>query len=273
MPYITAADGAQIYYRDWGTGQPVVFSHGWPLNGDAWDVEMKLVADNGFRAIAHDRRGHGKSEQTWNGNDMDTYASDLAALVEALDLKDVILVGHSTGGGEVVRYAAQHGGARVAKIVTAGAVPPVMVKSEANPEGLPIEVFDQIRGGVLADRSQFYQDLSAQFFGTNRDGSTISQGARDQFWRQGMQVGLKAAYDCIAAFSETDFTEDLKSITVPMLIAQGEDDQIVPIDDAAFKSIKLVPTATLKTYPGAPHGIAGPYQDAFDADLLAFITG
>ena len=272
MPYITAADGAQIHYRDWGTGQPVIFSHGWPLSGDAWDVEMKLVADNGFRAIAHDRRGHGKSDQTWTGNDMDTYAADLAALVQELDLTDIILVGHSTGGGEVVRYAARHGADRVAKIVTAGAVPPVMVKSDTNPDGLPIDVFDGIRAGVLADRSQFYQDLSAAFFGTNREDSTISQGARDEFWRLGMQVGLKAAYDCVAAFSETDFTDDLKAITVPMLIAQGDDDQIVPIGDAAYKSIKLVPTATLKVYPGAPHGIAGPYQAAFDADLLAFIT-
>ncbi|MTD15025.1 alpha/beta fold hydrolase [Nakamurella sp. YIM 132087] len=271
MPYITAADGAQIHYRDWGTGQPVVFSHGWPLSGNAWDTEMKLVADNGFRAIAHDRRGHGLSEQTWSGNDMDTYAADLAALIETLDLHDVILVGHSTGGGEVVRYAARHGAGRVSKIVTAGAVPPVMVQSESNPEGLPIDVFDGIRAGVLADRSQFYQDLSAAFFGTNREGSTISQGARDEFWRQGMLVGLKAAYDCVKAFSETDFTEDLKALTVPMLVAHGDDDQIVPIADAAEKTVTLVPTATLKVYPGAPHGIAGPYQEAFDADLLAFI--
>ncbi len=271
MPYITAPDGAQIYYRDWGTGQPVLFSHGWPLNGDAWDVEMKLVADNGFRAIAHDRRGHGRSEQTWAGNDMDTYAADLAALVEALDLQNIILVGHSTGGGEVVRYAAQYGGGRVAKIFTAGAVPPVMVRSDTNPDGTPIEAFDQIRAGVLADRSQFYQDLSAQFFGTNRPDSVISQGQRDQFWRQGMQVGLKAAYDCIQAFSETDFTDDLRAITVPMMIAQGDDDQIVPIKDAALKSAELVSGSVLKVYPGAPHGIAGPYQQALDADLLAFI--
>jgi non-heme chloroperoxidase len=224
LPYSAAPDGAQIFYKDWGTGRPVVFSHGWPLNGDAWDVELKLVADHGFRAIAHDRRGHGRSSQTWDGNDMDTYA----ALIDALDLRDVILVGHSTGGGEVVRYAARHGADRVAKIVTAGAVPPIMVKSDSNPEGTPIEAFDEIRAGVLADRSQFYKDLSAPFFGTNREGSTISQGQRDQFWRQGMQVGLKGAYDCVKAFSETDFTDDLRGLRVPMLIAQGDDDQIFP---------------------------------------------
>ncbi|GAA1841334.1 alpha/beta fold hydrolase [Microlunatus capsulatus] len=272
MPYITTADGAEIFYKDWGSGQPVLFSHGWPLNGDAWDVEMKLVADHGFRAIAHDRRGHGRSSQTWTGNDMDTYAADLAALVEALDLRDLILVGHSTGGGEVVRYAARHGGDRVAGIVTAGAVPPIMVKSDANPEGTPLEAFDGIRAGVLGDRSAFYQELSAAFFGTNREGSTISQGQRDQFWRQGMQVGLAGAYDCVKAFSETDFTSDLQALTVPVLLAHGDDDQIVPIAAAALKSVELVPNATLKVYPGAPHGIAGPYQQAFDADLLAFIT-
>jgi non-heme chloroperoxidase len=204
-------DGAKIFYKDWGEGQPVVFSHGWPLSADAWDVEMKLVADNGFRAIAHDRRGHGRSSQTWGGNDMDSYVADLDALISDLDLHDVVLVGHSTGGGEVVRYAARRGQDRVARIVTAGAVPPVMVKFESNPEGTPIEVFDQQRAGVLADRSQFYKDLSAPFFGTNRPGSTISTGARDHFWLLGMQVGLKAAYDCIKAFSETDFTDDLKS--------------------------------------------------------------
>jgi non-heme chloroperoxidase len=272
MLYSTAPDGAQIFYKDWGTGQPVVFSHGWPLSADAWDVELKLVADHGFRAIAHDRRGHGRSTQTWDGNDMDTYAADLAALINTLDLRDVILVGHSTGGGEVVRYAARHGSGRVAKIVTAGAVPPVMVKSESNPEGTPIEAFDEIRGAVLADRSQFYKDLSAAFFGTNREGSVISQGQRDQFWRLGMQVGLKAAYDCIKAFSETDFTDDLRAIRVPMLIAHGDDDQIVPIGAAAKKAVQLVGSAELKVYPGAPHGIAGPYQQAFDKDLLDFIN-
>jgi non-heme chloroperoxidase len=269
MPYITAADGAQIFYKDWGSGQPVLFSHGWPLNADAWDVELKLAADNGFRAIAHDRRGHGRSSQTWGGNDMDTYAADVAALVDALDLRDIILVGHSTGGGEVVRFAARHGGGRVAKIATAGAVPPIMVKTASNPDGLPIEVFDGLRAGVLADRSQFFEDLSAQFFGINK-GYDISQGQRDQFWRQGMQMSLQAAYECIKAFSETDFTDDLKALDVPIFIAQGEADQIVPIADAALKSIKLVKNGTLKTYPNAPHGIAGAYQQELDKDLLEF---
>jgi non-heme chloroperoxidase len=272
MPFVTAQDGAQIFYKDWGTGQPVVFSHGWPLNADAWDVELKLVADHRFRAIAHDRRGHGRSSQTWDGNDMDTYAADLAALVDTLDLHDVILVGHSTGGGEVVRYAARHGGSRVAKLVTAGAVPPVMVKSETNPEGTPIEAFDEIRAGVLADRSQFYKDLSEPFYGANRPGSTVSQGLRDSFWLWSMQVGLKGAYDCVKAFSETDFTDDLRALAVPMFIAHGADDQIVPIADSAMKSVELVKDATLKVYPGTPHGIAGPYQQAFDKDLLDFIT-
>jgi non-heme chloroperoxidase len=272
MPYITTADGTQIFYKDWGTGQPVVFSHGWPLNGDAWDVEMKMVADAGFRGIAHDRRGHGRSTQTWNGNDMDTYAADLAALVDALGLQDIILVGHSTGGGEAVRYAAQHGAGKVAKIVTAGAVPPIMVKSDSNPDGTPIEVFDGIRASVLADRSQFYRDFSAVFFGINQ-GYDISQGQRDQFWRLGMQLGLKGAYDCIKAFSETDFTADLRALDVPILIAQGEADQVVPIKDAALKSIDLVKNGTLKVYPGAPHGIAGAYQQDLDKDILAFIKG
>jgi non-heme chloroperoxidase len=272
MPYNTATDGAQIFYKDWGTGRPVVFSHGWPLTSDAWDVEMKMVADHGFRGIAHDRRGHGRSSQTWHGNDMDTYVADLASLIENLDLRDVILVGHSTGGGEVVRYAAQRADGRVAKIFTAGAVPPVMIKSDSNPDGLPREVFDGIRAGVLKDRSQFYKDLSAQFYGANREGSQISQGARDDFWRQGMTVGLAAAYDCVKAFSETDFTEDLKAIDVPMVIAQGDDDQIVPINDAARKAIELVEGAELKVYPGAPHGIAGPYQEVLDKDILAFIS-
>ena len=269
MPYITTTDGTEIFYKDWGTGQPIVFSHGWPLNSDAWDVELKLAADNGFRAIAHDRRGHGRSTQTFLGNDMDTYAADLAELVDALDLKDIILVGHSTGGGEVVRFAAQHGAGRVAKIATAGAVPPIMVKSESNPEGTPIEVFDGIRAGVLADRSQFFKDLSESFFGINK-GSGISQSQRDQFWRLGMQMGLPAAYDCVKAFSETDFTEDLKALDVPTFIAQGADDQIVPVVDAAEKSIKLVKHGTLKIYPGGPHGIAGAYQQALDKDLLEF---
>ncbi|GID32407.1 alpha/beta fold hydrolase [Paractinoplanes brasiliensis] len=269
MPFVTTADGTDIFYKDWGGGQPVVFSHGWPLSGDAWDVEMKLAADNGFRAIAHDRRGQGRSSQTWHGHDMDTYAADLAAVVDALGLDDVILVGHSTGGGEVVRFAAQHGGGRVAKIVTVGAVPPIMVKSDSNPDGTPIEVFDGIRAGVMADRSQYFMDLSEQFFGINK-GSGVSQGQREQFWRLGMQMSLKAAYDCIAAFSETNFTDDLLALDVPVLICQGDADQIVPIADAALKSIDLVKNGTLKVYPGAPHGIAGAYQVALDRDLLEF---
>jgi non-heme chloroperoxidase len=271
MPYITTADGTQIFYKDWGSGQPVIFSHGWPLNSDAWDVELKLVADAGFRGIAHDRRGHGRSAQPWDGNDMDTYAADLATLVDTLGLRDVILVGHSTGGGEVVRYAARYGAGNVAKLVTVGAVPPVMVKSDTNPDGLPLEVFDGLRAGVLADRSQFFQDLSAPFFGTNQ-GYQVSQGQRDQFWRLGMQMGLTNAYDCIEAFSETDFTQDLLALDMPVLIAHGDRDQIVPIKDAALKSIDLVKNATLKVYPGAPHGIAGAYQQALDKDILEFIS-
>ncbi|BAL88393.1 hypothetical protein AMIS_31730 [Actinoplanes missouriensis 431] len=272
MPFLTTDDGTEIFYKDWGNpdGQPIIFSHGWPLSGDAWDVEMKLAADNGFRAIAHDRRGHGRSTPTWSGNDMDTYAADLAALVRDLNLENIILVGHSTGGGEVVRYAARYGRGRVAKIATVGAVPPIMVRSDTNPEGTPIEVFDSIRDGVLADRSQFFRDLSAQFFGTNRPGSTVSQGQRDQFWRLGMQAGFAAVHDCVKAFSETDFSADLAALDVPVLIAQGDDDQIVPIADAAYKSIELVKDGTLKVYPGAPHGIAGSYQRALDKDLLAF---
>jgi non-heme chloroperoxidase len=271
MPYITTTDGTEIYYTEQGTGQPVLLSHGWPLSSDAWQVELKLLSDAGYRAIAHDRRGHGRSSRTATGNDMDTYAKDLAELVEALDLTDLVLIGHSTGGGEVVRYAAQHGKGRVAKVITAGAVPPLMVQTPDNPEGTPIEVFDGIRAGVLGDRSQFYQDLSESFFGANREGSNVSQGAKDDFWRQGMLVNLSAAYDCIKAFSETDQTEDLKAIDVPMLIAHGDDDQIVPIAAAAEKSIKLVANGTLKVYPGAPHGIYGDYQKALDADILDFI--
>jgi len=271
MPFITTTDGTEIYYTDQGSGQPVLLSHGWPLSSDAWQKEVKLLADAGFRAIAHDRRGHGRSSKTYTGNDMDTYARDVAELVEALDLKDLVVIGHSTGGGEVVRYAAQHGKGRVVKVVTAGAVPPQMLKTEANPDGLPIEVFDGIRAGVLKDASQFWIDLSESFFGANREGSSVSQGAKDEFWRQGMLVNLAAAYDCVAAFSETDFTEDLKAIDVPIFIAQGDDDQIVPIGDAALKAIDLVQNGTLKVYPGAPHGIYGAYQDELDQDILAFI--
>ncbi|MCZ4549482.1 alpha/beta fold hydrolase [Gordonia rubripertincta] len=272
MPYITTTDGTEIYYTEQGTGQPVLLSHGWPLSSDAWQIELKLLADAGYRAIAHDRRGHGRSSKTYQGNDMDTYAKDLAELVETLDLNDLVLIGHSTGGGEVVRYAAQYGKGRVVKVITAGAVPPIMVKSDTNPEGTPIEVFDGIREGVLNDRSQFYKDLSESFFGANREGSNVSQGAKDDFWRQGMLVNLAAAYDCVKAFSETDFTEDLKALDVPIFIAQGDDDQIVPIVAAAKKSIELVKNGRLEVYPGAPHGIYGGYQKALDTDILKFIA-
>lgn len=275
MAYITAArenvESAEIFYKDWGTGQPVVFSHGWPLNADAWDDQLRAVAANGYRAIAHDRRGHGRSSQTWTGNDMDTYADDLATLIEALDLRDAILVGHSTGGGEVTRYIGRHGTSRVAKAVLVGAVPPLMLKTEANPGGLPIDAFDQIRAGVAADRSQFYQDLSAPFYGANRPNSKVSQGMRDMFWLWSMQVGLKGAFDCVKAFSESDFTEDLKRIDVPTLIIHGDDDQIVPIAASAMRSSKLVPNATLKVYPGAPHGLTATHKDQFNDDLLSFL--
>jgi non-heme chloroperoxidase len=272
MGMITAKDGIEIFYKDWGTGQPVVFSHGWPLNADVWDDQLFLVASNGFRAIAHDRRGHGRSSQPWAGNEMDTYADDLAQLIETLDLNDAILVGHSTGGGEVTRYIGRHGTSRVAKTVLLGAVPPLMLKTEANPGGLPIDAFDAIRAGVTADRSQFYQDLTVPFYGVNRPCSTVSQGVRDAFWLMSMQVGLKGAYDCIKAFSETDFTEDLKTFDIPTLIAHGDDDQIVPIGASALLSSKLVKDSTLKVYPGAPHGLVGTFKNEFNADLLAFIS-
>ncbi|MFS4092616.1 alpha/beta fold hydrolase [Streptomyces sp. AF1A] len=272
MPFATAKDGTQIFYKDWGSGQPVVFSHGWPLTADAWDPQMKLMSDNGFRSIAHDRRGGGRSGQTWDGNNLDTYADDLAAVIEAEDLHDVILVGHSTGGGEVTRYIGRHGTARVAKLVLLGAIPPLMLKTEANPEGLPIEVFDEIREGVETDRSQFYRDLSAPFYGANRDGSTVTQGIRDEFWLWSMTVGIKGAYDCIKAFSETDTTEDLKKVDVPTLIVHGDDDQIVPIVAAGEKSSKLVKDAIYKVYPGAPHGLAmvPKFAKIFNKDLLEF---
>ncbi|HEY9606497.1 MAG TPA: alpha/beta hydrolase [Allocoleopsis sp.] len=271
MGTIAMTDGTQIFYKDWGTGQPVVFSHGWPLNADAWDEQLVFVASHGYRAIAHDRRGHGRSSQPWNGNDMDTYADDLAALIETLDLNDVILVGHSTGGGEVTRYIGRHGTRRVAKVVLLGAVPPLMVKTEANPGGLPIEVFDNIRAGVRSDRSQYYKDLSEPFFGANRPGAKVSQGLRDQFWLWSMQVGVKGAIDCIKAFSETDFTEDLKKFDVPTLIVHGDDDQIVPIDNSAKRSAQLVKGSTLKVYPGADHGLAITHRDQFNTDLLDFL--
>ena len=272
MGTITTSDGTHTFYKDWGQGQPVVFSHGWPLNADAWDDQANLVASNGYRAIAHDRRGHGRSAQPWDGNDLDTYADDLAQLIEALDLRQVVLVGHSTGGGEVTRYIGRHGTAKVAKAVLLGAIPPLMLKTDANPLGTPIEAFDAIRGGVSGDRSQFYKDLSAPFYGANRPGSTVSQGVREAFWLWGMQVGLKGAYDCVKAFSETDLTQDLERIDVPTLIIHGDDDQIVPIDASARRSVELVRDATLKEYPGAPHGLFATHKDLFNADLLAFIS-
>ncbi len=271
MPTITAKDGALIYFKDWGTGQPVVFSHGWPLSADAWEDQMMFLADRGYRCIAHDRRGHGRSSQTWTGNEMNSYADDLAELADALDLKDAVHIGHSTGGGEVARHIGRHGTKRVAKAVLIGAVPPLMLKTAANPGGLPMEAFDQIRAAVLSDRSQFFKDLSAPFYGANRTGAKVSQGLRDFFWLQGMQCGFKAAYDCIKAFSETDFTEDLKKFDVPTLILHGDDDQIVPIGDSALLSSKLVKGATLKIIQGAPHGMCSTHKDQINAELLAFL--
>ena len=268
---VITEDGTRIHFKDWGTGPAVVFSHGWPLQGDAWEDQMIFLASNGYRVIAHDRRGHGLSSQPWNGNDMDTYADDLATLINALDLKDATLVGHSTGGGEVARYIGRHGTARVAKAVLVGAVPPQMVKSDSNPNGLPMSVFDGIRSAVLADRSQFFKDLTTPFYGYNRDGAKPSQGVRDTFWAQGMQCGIKNAYDCIKQFSETDFTEDLKKIDVPTLFVHGSDDQIVPIDAAAKAAVKLVKNGTLKIYEGAPHGLPTTHKDKLNADLLEFL--
>ena len=272
MSTITTKDGTQLYYKDWGTGQPVVFSHGWPLSADSWEAQMMFLAANGYRCIAHDRRGHGRSSQPWTGNDMDTYADDLSKLIDTLDLKGAALIGFSAGGGEVARYIGRHGTKRVAKVGLIAAVTPLMLKTAANPSGLAIEAFDKIRRGAIADRSQLYKDLaSGPFFGANRPGAKVSQGMIDSFWLQGMQAGHKNTFDCIKAFSETDFTEDLKKLDVPTLIVHGDDDQIVPIGAAALLSSKLVKKATLKIYPGAPHGLADTHKEQLNTDLLAFL--
>jgi non-heme chloroperoxidase len=268
---ITTPDGTSIYFKDWGKGQPVVFSHGWPLSADAWDDQMLFLVERGYRVIAHDRRGHGRSSQPWTGNDLDTYADDLAALTEALDVRDAVHVGHSTGGGEVVRYIARHGTGRVAKAVLIGAIPPLMVRTSANPGCLPLYVFDGIRASVLADRSQFFKDLSMPFYGANRPGAKVSQGLRDSFWLQGMQAGFKNVFDCVKAFSETDQTDDLRKLTVPTLFIHGDDDQIVPIDAASRAAAKIAPKARLKVYPGAPHGLCSTHKGQVNEDLLDFL--
>ena len=271
MTTFTTSDGTEIFYKDWGKGQPIVFSHGWPLSADAWDAQMLFFAQNGYRVIAHDRRGHGRSAQPFDGNNMDRYADDLAELIAHLDLKDAILIGHSTGGGEVAHYIGRHGNDRVARVVLVGAVPPLMLKTAANPNGTPLEVFDNIRKGTALDRSQFYQDLTIPFYGFNREGVATNQGLRDSFWLQGMAGGIKGQYDCIREFSEVDYTPDLKAITVPTLVIHGDDDQIVPIDASGRLSAAIVKHAKLLVYPGGAHGLAQTEAAKFNADVLAFI--
>jgi non-heme chloroperoxidase len=271
MGTITTKDGTKIFYKDWGTGQPILFSHGWPLSADAWDGQMLFFGQQGYRVVAHDRRSHGRSDQTWDGNHMDQYADDLAELIETLDLRDIVMIGHSTGGGEVAHYIGRHGSARVAKVVLVGAVPPLMLKTEINPEGTPMEVFDGIRQNTAGDRSQFFKDLTIPFYGFNRDGVKVNDGLRESFWLQGMMGGIKGEYDCVREFSEVDYTEDLKKIDKPTLIIHGDDDQIVPIKASAEKAAKIVEGAQLKVYPGGSHGLAQIEADKFNADVLAFI--